>query len=46
MFAGVAADNAGSIRVLERCGFTVIDEATGFANARGEEIAEYVMQLD
>jgi RimJ/RimL family protein N-acetyltransferase len=45
MFAGVAADNAGSISVLEKCGFTVIDEAMGFANARGEEIAEYVMQL-
>jgi RimJ/RimL family protein N-acetyltransferase len=45
MFAGVAADNAGSIRVLEKCGFTVIDEAMGFANARGEEIAEYVMRL-
>jgi len=45
MFAGVAADNGGSIRVLEKCGFTVIDEAMGFANARGEEIAEYVMRL-
>lgn len=46
MFAGVAADNAGSIRVLEKCGFKVIDEAMGFANARGEDITEYVMQLD
>jgi RimJ/RimL family protein N-acetyltransferase len=45
IFAGVAADNAGSIRVLEKCGFAVVDEATGFANARGREIAEYVMRL-
>jgi RimJ/RimL family protein N-acetyltransferase len=46
IFAGVAADNAGSIRVLEKCGFVVVDEAMGFANARGREIAEYVMRLD
>jgi RimJ/RimL family protein N-acetyltransferase len=43
--AGVAADNACSIRVLQKCGFTVIDEATRSAGARGEEIAEFVTQL-
>ena len=43
--ARVAKDNVGSIRVLEKCGFGVTGETTGFANARGEEIEELVMEL-
>ena len=43
--ARVAKDNVGSIRVLEKCGFRVTGETTGFANARGEEIEELVMEL-
>lgn len=38
-----AKDNLGSIRVLEKCGFQITGETTGFANARGEEIEELVM---
>lgn len=38
-------DNAGSIRVLEKCGFQVAAESKGFANARGEEIDELVLVL-
>src|SRR6185436_10776464 len=34
MYARVAKDNPGSRRVLEKCGFTVISESKGFANAR------------
>lgn len=46
LFARVAADNLGSLRVLEKCGFMVIDQETGYANARGIEIDEFVLRLD
>lgn len=41
-----AADNLGSLRVLEKCGFRRIGEERGFANARGEEIEEFVYRRD
>jgi RimJ/RimL family protein N-acetyltransferase len=41
-----AKDNAGSIRVLERCGFEFVTEERGFANARGEHVQEVVYRLD
>ncbi|MEV5526207.1 GNAT family N-acetyltransferase [Streptomyces prunicolor] len=44
--ARVAADNAGSRRVLEKCGFRVTGHDRGFANARGEEIDELILTLD
>jgi RimJ/RimL family protein N-acetyltransferase len=40
IYARVARDNFGSRRVLEKCGFKIIGESKGFANARGEEIEE------
>ncbi|MEV6513078.1 GNAT family N-acetyltransferase [Streptomyces sp. NPDC051642] len=43
--ARVAADNEGSRRVLEKCGFRVTGHDRGFANARGEEIDELVLTL-
>jgi RimJ/RimL family protein N-acetyltransferase len=43
LYARAAADNGGSIRVLEKCGFVVTGEERGFANARGEEIDELVL---
>ncbi len=43
--ARAARDNLASIRVLEKCGFTVIGYEREFANARGEEIEEVVLQL-
>ena len=46
LHARVAADNAGSRRVLEKCGFRVTGHDRGFANARGEEIDELVLTLD
>jgi len=46
MRARAAKDNVASIRVLEKCGFRVVGEATGFANARGAEIEELVLELD
>jgi len=45
LFARAAVDNLGSIRVLEKCGFRVIDIEREFANARGEEIDEAVYRL-
>ena len=45
IYARVAKDNLGSRRVLEKCGFKVIGELTGFANARGQEIEELLLEL-
>ncbi len=45
MRARAAKDNVASIRVLAKCGFEVIEEARGFANARGAEIDELVLEL-
>ena len=41
----VAFDNFGSKRVLEKCGFEKIGTDKGFANARGEEIEEFIYKL-
>ncbi|MFF3582795.1 GNAT family N-acetyltransferase [Streptomyces mirabilis] len=38
LYADAAADNSGSIRVLEKCGFVVTGNGRCFARARGEEI--------
>ncbi|MEU2284422.1 GNAT family N-acetyltransferase [Streptomyces sp. NPDC013178] len=46
LYARAAADNAGSLRVLEKCGFRTTAHATGYAPARGEEIAEVVLKLE
>lgn len=43
LYARVAQDNIGSRRVLEKCGFSIIGEDRGYAAARGEEIAEYIL---
>ncbi|MBQ0849970.1 GNAT family N-acetyltransferase [Streptomyces sp. BH-SS-21] len=45
LYGRAAADNAGSLRVLEKCGFVVIGRDRGFANARGAEIDEIVLKL-
>jgi len=45
IYARAAKDNIGSLRVLEKCGFTIIGEGKGFANARGEEIEELILEL-
>jgi RimJ/RimL family protein N-acetyltransferase len=46
LYARAAADNAGSLRVLEKCGFRATTLATGYAPARGEEIEEVVLLLE
>ncbi|MEU0038404.1 MULTISPECIES: GNAT family N-acetyltransferase [unclassified Streptomyces] len=45
LYARAAADNAGSRRVLEKCGFQVTARARGYAHARGEETDEVVLTL-
>src|ERR1043166_3331397 len=46
IFARAAADNIGSIRVLQKCGFRIIGENKDFANGRGEETEENILHLD
>lgn len=45
LYARAAKDNFASIRVLEKCGFTISGYDKGFANARGEEVEEVVLEL-
>ncbi|MFD4019437.1 GNAT family N-acetyltransferase [Streptomyces sindenensis] len=45
LHARAAADNLGSRRVLEKCGFVVTGADRGFARARGEEIDEVLVTL-
>jgi RimJ/RimL family protein N-acetyltransferase len=46
MHARVAKDNLASRRVLEKCGFKIIGEDKGFANARDQEIEELLLELE
>lgn len=43
LYARVAKDNAASLRVLQKCGFVISGEDKGFANARSQEIEEYIL---
>ncbi|MBA4493372.1 GNAT family N-acetyltransferase [Paenactinomyces guangxiensis] len=45
LYARAAKDNIGSLKVLERCGFTISGEDSGFSNARGEDVEEFVLIL-
>ena len=45
MYARAAKDNLASIRVLQKCGFTICGESKGYANARGCEIEEVLFIL-
>lgn len=46
LYARCAKTNPASLRVLEKCGFTVAGEDSGYANAHGKDIEEYVLRLD
>ncbi|GCB50444.1 GNAT family N-acetyltransferase [Streptomyces sp. NL15-2K] len=46
LYARAAADNEGSLRVLEKCGFRETAQARGYAQARDEEIDEVVLTLE
>ena len=45
LLARAAADNAASIRVLEKCGFQPLERTRAFAQARGAEVDEVVLHL-
>ena len=46
MYARAAKDNVGSLQVLQKCGFMIVGEDKGFANARGAEVEEYLLMLE
>ncbi|MFE5571283.1 GNAT family N-acetyltransferase [Amycolatopsis japonica] len=46
LYARAASDNLGSLRVLEKAGFSVVGTEVAYAAARGEEIEETVLRLD
>ncbi|MBH8571129.1 GNAT family N-acetyltransferase [Microvirga sp. STS02] len=45
IYGGVAFDNYGSQKVLEKCGFVKTGTDKGFADARQTEIEEYIYKL-
>ena len=45
LYAHVAKHNVASIRVLERCGFTISREDTVSSGAGGDEIEEFILEL-
>lgn len=45
LYARVVKDNIGSLRVLQKSGFTIIGEDKGYANARKAEVEEYILKL-
>jgi RimJ/RimL family protein N-acetyltransferase len=46
LYARAAKDNLASLRVLDKCGFVIIGQACGYANARNAEIEELVLILE
>lgn len=46
LYARAAKDNIGSRRVLEKCGFVITGEDSGFANARQAETEEFIFTLE
>ena len=45
LHARAAADNAASLRVLQKCGFVPTGRDRGYANARGAVIDEILLEL-
>jgi RimJ/RimL family protein N-acetyltransferase len=45
LYTRAAKDYAGSIRVLQKCGFGISGEDKAFAYARGREVEELVLVL-
>jgi RimJ/RimL family protein N-acetyltransferase len=46
LYGRVAKDNIASLRVMQKCGFTICGENKGFAYARGKEVEEYILKLE
>jgi RimJ/RimL family protein N-acetyltransferase len=45
LYGRAAKDNIASIRVLEKCGFTISGEDKGFSSSRGQEVEELILEL-
>jgi RimJ/RimL family protein N-acetyltransferase len=45
LYARVAKDNTGSLRVLEKCGFTIAGHAEELADALDEDTEEWILEL-
>ncbi|MGZ3663011.1 MAG: GNAT family N-acetyltransferase [Ktedonobacterales bacterium] len=46
LYAHVAKHNIASLRVLQKCGFTITGEDTRSAGAGGDEIEEFMLKLE
>jgi RimJ/RimL family protein N-acetyltransferase len=46
LFARVASDNVGSLKVLQKAGFAITGTEISFANGRNSEIEETILLLD
>jgi RimJ/RimL family protein N-acetyltransferase len=45
LYARVSKDNLASLRVLEKCGFTISGAEKAFSEVRGEEVEEFILEL-
>lgn len=46
LYARVVTHNRGSLRVLEKCGFVIVDEDLGSIDVPGEEVEEHILRLN
>jgi RimJ/RimL family protein N-acetyltransferase len=46
LYAHVAKHNIASLRVLEKCGFTISSEDSVSANAGGDDVEEFLLKLE
>ena len=46
LHARAASDNTGSLRVLQKAGFTIVGTETSFAPGRNRDIEETILRLD
>ena len=46
LYARAAKDNAASLRVLTKIGFSIVGEDRAFAEARGCEVEEFILMLE
>jgi RimJ/RimL family protein N-acetyltransferase len=45
LYAYVAKHNIGSLRVLQKCGFVVIDDDSELPNPHGDDVEEFLLEL-
>jgi RimJ/RimL family protein N-acetyltransferase len=45
LYARVAKDNVASIRVLEKCGFTICGEDNALSDAPGDDVEDFLFEI-